>query len=429
MPLSIRRMLTLHEDSSLNKEEIWLKQAYSNIVYRLIESTLTTSSEFDPFAAKFMGIDSVEYDRFQYQAILETTSYFWASKGGRGTLLEKIIASLGNSCSSNGVTLSKIISIVLARVRSTAAYDNRNTSQPVIKNNIKKLKFDLMNIIGDRLIILELKNRVDSGGTAAREESLGKKFLTICRTIEHEDKIFSYHQRDYDLADLLTTLGINKVELCMGLLFDIHGKEATIDADRSDGFYNSSKTHMKNYTNEKHVDINIEFDQSRLQLRFKKSSLLVSMEMLYGNEVIQKFSSQKYYLNNLLEKVFSKSWDDMWLTFNIAISQRASLLRDSKNYIIQIKNLKENDQYFSGIFTKFCVHSLDSEVLTEVVQYLLRKLKLTIPSASTNGDISYLADCLYAFASYIITRSKLIKSKKKMVDISTDINKEVLARG
>ncbi len=47
-------MLTLHKDSTLNKEEIWLKEAYTNIVYRLIESTLTTSSEFDPFAAKFM---------------------------------------------------------------------------------------------------------------------------------------------------------------------------------------------------------------------------------------------------------------------------------------------------------------------------------------------------------------------------------------
>jgi hypothetical protein len=43
----------------------------------------------------------------QYQALLETTSYFWASKGGRGSLLEKIITLLGNSYSANGATLSK----------------------------------------------------------------------------------------------------------------------------------------------------------------------------------------------------------------------------------------------------------------------------------------------------------------------------------
>lgn len=35
-----------------------------------------------------MGIDSVEDDKFCYRAVLEITSYFWASKGGRGTLLE-----------------------------------------------------------------------------------------------------------------------------------------------------------------------------------------------------------------------------------------------------------------------------------------------------------------------------------------------------
>jgi hypothetical protein len=158
-----------------------------------------------------------------------------------------------------------------------------------------------VNIIDDRLIILELKNRVDSGGTAAREESLSKKFLSICRTIENQDKIFRYNERDYDFAELLTTLGINKIELCMGLLFNIHGKEATIDSDRSDGFYSSSKTHMKNYANESHEGINVEFDQSRLRLFFKKRSLLVSIEMVYGNEVIQKFSSQKYKLQNLMD--------------------------------------------------------------------------------------------------------------------------------
>ena len=31
----------------------------------------------------------------------------------------------------------------------------------------------------------------------------------------------------------------------------------------------------------------------------------------------------KYYLDNLMEKVFSKSWDDIWLTFDVAISQHA----------------------------------------------------------------------------------------------------------
>jgi hypothetical protein len=209
----------------------------------------------------------------------------------------------------------------------------------------------------------------------------------------------------------------------MGFLFDIHGKEATVEADRLHGFYSSSKTHMKNYANEPHLDINIDFDQSKLRLCFKKRSLLVSVEMLYGNDVIRKFSSQKYHLNNLMEKVFSKSWDDVWLTFKVAISQRETLLTGRKNYITQINELKEKDEYFNVIFDKFCSHSLDINILTELVQYVLRKLNLTEPSGSR------ISDCLYAFASYIITKSKLIKSKRKTVDISPDVNKAVLTRG
>jgi hypothetical protein len=96
---------------------------------------------------------------------------------------------------------------------------------------------------------------------------------------------------------------------------------------------------------------------------------------------------------------------------------------------MQIKNLKEVDEYFNSIFSKFCTNSLDPEMLTELVQYVISKLDSPTSSAATNEDIGYLADCVYAFASYIISRSELIKSKKKMTDISIDINKEVLAKG
>jgi hypothetical protein len=75
--LSIRSMLTLRDDSTLNTEEIWLKKAYSNILMNLIQATITsnTSSEFDPFISKYVGIDSVKYNKFEYQALLEVTSF------------------------------------------------------------------------------------------------------------------------------------------------------------------------------------------------------------------------------------------------------------------------------------------------------------------------------------------------------------------
>lgn len=44
-----------------------------------------------------------------------------------------------------------------------------------------RLKFDLLNVIDDRLVFLEIKNRVDSGGTAAREEALAKNISRYVR--------------------------------------------------------------------------------------------------------------------------------------------------------------------------------------------------------------------------------------------------------
>ena len=174
---------------------------------------------------------------------------------------------------------------------------------------------------------MELKNRVDSGGTAAREEALSKKFFSLCRIIENGEKIFVYHGKEYDFGELLSILGINRVEMCLGLLFNTSGEEATIDADKSKGFYSSSKTHMKNYADEQHPTVKVLFDESKLSLFFKTDVLSVFIDMVYGSEVIQRFTSKQHRLSKLMENVFSKSWDDIWLAFNIAISERAMLLR------------------------------------------------------------------------------------------------------
>jgi hypothetical protein len=215
----------------------------------------------------------------------------------------------------------------------------------------------------------------------------------------------------------------------MGLLFNINGKEATINADRLHGFYSSSKTHMKNYLNELHDNVNdLKFDESKLSLSFKKHSLLISIEMLYGDDVIQRFSSKNYRLTKLLEKVFSKSWDDIRLVFSIAISQRAMLLRNRRNYMTQLKDFKENDERFRTLFDGLCNDSSDSKTLSNLVEYIQDKLDISNPSLhSSIKDNSYLADCLYAFASYIISKNYLVKAKKNMLHIKTDLNKGALS--
>ena len=69
-------MLLLQNLSTLNREEIWLRSAYANIVSNLLEYAKDPSSNIDPFAAKFMGIDTVENSMEEYRAFMEVTSYF-----------------------------------------------------------------------------------------------------------------------------------------------------------------------------------------------------------------------------------------------------------------------------------------------------------------------------------------------------------------
>jgi hypothetical protein len=77
------------------------------------------------------------------------------------------------------------------------------------------------------------------------------------------------------------------------------------------------------------------------------------------------------------------------------------LLKNGRNHITQIKNLKENDEQFSTFVDRFCNDSSDPKMLSYLVEYIQEKLDLldlSLPSSTM--DNSYLADCLYAFASY-----------------------------
>jgi hypothetical protein len=343
-----------------------------------------------------------------YQALLEVTSYIWASKGGRGALLEKIIASLGGPYSSHNLSLTRLINILSSKNNSSKRSDRLKW---LIKTDIKKMKFDMVNIVNDTLIIFELKNRVDSGGTAARQEAL-TKLITICKTIEDEKRIFVHNSIEYDFEETLLLLGIRKMEMHMGLLYNLYGKEATIADDRKDGFYSSSKTRLKEYANEDHLAAQVTLDENTLRLYLQKGKLLVSVGMLYGNDVINSFTGKQSSLDIIMEKVFSKSWDDIWLVLNLAISQRATLLEYKKNQITEIKRLKENDQEFNTIYKRFCDKPSDPVVLRDIVNSIQSKADFSeIPEISR--DDTYLADCLYAFASYSVSKSIISKSKVK----------------
>lgn len=408
MPIEGRRMLLLQNPSSLTKEESWLRDAYSNIVSNLVDVTIDPSPRFDPLSAKFMGLDSVQYNKNEYQAFMEVTSYFWGSKGGRGALLEKIVASAGGSTAANGMPLSQIPQWVASTKRI------KEIKQWKVTGSAPRLKFDLLNIIDNRLVFLEIKNRVDSGGTAAREEALAKKYLTLCEKIQNGVKVFVGDGNEMDIAQVFLSLGIEKVEMHAGFLFDSDGNEATIESDRSRGFYAQSRRLLEDYYNRQNhrFSVKLVFDESLQHLSFEKDGLAVSVDLLYGSDVTRKFTHDQASLSKVLDKVFTRKWDDIWLSLNVAIFERGLLLGHGTNHMKELKlMLEHNNPEFKTHYNKFVANQDDVNSLSKCVQIAKENkdiLKIPYNSSSEADSLDVrLADCICVYAAAHNTHKKV----------------------
>lgn len=399
-----RKMLLLQDPYTLNREEAWLREAYANIVSNLLEYATDPSSNIDPFAGKFMGLEAVEENKFYYRAFMEVTSYFWGSKGGRGALIEKIVAAAAGTAAANGILFSKIPEWV-ASVKSLSEIKEwkANGSDP-------KLKFDLLNVIGDRLVFLEIKNRVDSGGTAAREEALAKKFLKLAEMIQNGVPVYIGDGVDMDIAQAFLGLGIKKLEMHAGFLFNSKGEEATIDDDRTKGFYGQSKRLLEEYfkRHNNRFSVKLAYDEKSQKLSFEKDGLSVTIDLLYGSNVTKSFTLEQLDLGKVMNKVFRKKWDDIWLAVNMAIGQRTLLLENGKNIIneMDLSLTKNADPDFIANYDKFVAIPTDTRSLTECVRILKEKMR---PSAVAEKDV---ADCVYVYAAVHYPYKKFKSSVK-----------------
>jgi hypothetical protein len=412
-------MLLLQKPSKLTKEESWLREAYANIVLNLIQFTITAPPVFDPFSSKFYGLESVQYNKYDYQAFLEVTSYFWASKGGRGSLLEKVIAVESGPNSANGVRLAKIPKLL------QSSKGIKEGSQWQLARSVENLKFDLVNVVDNRLMFLEIKNRVDSGGTGAREEVLAKKFLALCKIIQDGEKVFvKNNTTEMDITQTLLEHGITELEMHAGFLFNKDGSEATIESDKAKakGFFGASRSLLtKFYEKQNHrFSVKLAYDKTLLRLSFEKDGLVVSVDHLYGSDVTRKFTRRQLALSEVLRNVFTRNWDDIWLALNLARSERALLLESDTNHIKVIKNIKETEpdnSDFAIHFKRFSDDQEDIQSLSECVRILKEKdkiRKLPIPSSSVADSLdTQLADCIYVYAAYTSPKKVKYTSLKK----------------
>ncbi|WP_337863308.1 hypothetical protein [Nitrososphaera sp.] len=383
----------------MSREESWLREAYANIVSNLTAFATDPASTFDSFSANFMGLDSIESGKYRYRALMEVTSYFWGSKGGRGALLEKVLASAGGATAVNGMRLSKIPEWI-ASIKGSA-----EIKEWKVTGSDPKLKFDLLNVIGNRLVFLEIKNRVDSGGTAAREESLAKKFLKLAEMIQNGVPVYIGDGVEMDIAQALLGLGIKRLEMHTGFLFSVDGKEATIDDDKSKGFYTQSKRLMEEYyrKHNNRFSVKLTYDANTQQLSFEKDGLSVIIDLLYGNDVTKNFTHERAALVNVLDKVFRKKWDDIWLSVDLAISQRSLLLETGSNIINEIRLVlseKPNSNFVAN-YGKFTATPDDIQSLEACIRIIRHRMDLQKRNSVPKTDMrdQEIADCIYVYAA------------------------------
>ena len=181
-----RNLLCIKNKEKLELGEVLLYEPYKKILKKFIKlATDVKEQDFDPVAKVYNGLLSVPAEiKEYYEALLGVTSYYQHSQGGRGKYIEKKIASAFENCSLN-IKLSELPlwleHPLLHKIKGVFTLNRLNIKDKEIirslpwkwiGNKNKDVSTDVGTILKNEktMVLVEIKNRIDSGGSAARRE-------------------------------------------------------------------------------------------------------------------------------------------------------------------------------------------------------------------------------------------------------------------
>jgi len=217
MRIKKRNLLCIKRREGLDLGHMLLYNPYKNMLQNFVELMINPKAiEFDPVSKVFSGLESVSEDvKHYYEALLGVTSYYQASKGGRGKYIEKKLSSIIETCSLD-IKLSELPIwltypllhrkkgiFTLQELSSEEKSILRRTEWDWLGSKEDEETIDLGNIFKEGVVFVELKNRVDSGGTAARREIWNKKFKTFLTLISNtQKKLYRKNSYTFSLIEL-----------------------------------------------------------------------------------------------------------------------------------------------------------------------------------------------------------------------------------
>jgi hypothetical protein len=408
-----RNILSVKKKENLDIGKILLYEPYKNILVNFKKlSTNVNAKDFDPVAKVYDGLLSVPSDiREYYEALLGVTSYYHHSQGGRGKYIEKKIASLFETCSLD-IELSKFpFWLEHPTIHKKKGIFTQQGLSPDEKKILRTIEWDWLgdrdvstdvgSIIQDEgsVVLVELKNRVDTGGTAGRREIwTSEKFGIFVEYFKSNKKLFRKSDREYSLPELLESFKIKTFEIYIGVLFDTGDRPATVESDKTNGFYSSSKQgfqYLQNLVKESSTIkiINEDPENLQMELGLNYSNLKVKIGALYGDEITLKLFRKSLPVSNLL----LLRYDDIWLSLLITIEERAILLKHQKNFTTTFLDLLSRDRDLRIKYDAVINSECGETELNAIVDYLLNKYAIIfedkmLPAGKNKAE--YLADVI-----------------------------------
>jgi len=207
-----RNLLCVKTKERLELGQILLYEPYKNILIKFKELCINVNAkDFDPVAKVYNGLLSVPAEiREYYEALLGVTSFYQHSQGGKGKYIEKKLASSFETCSLN---------IEINRLPFWLEYPQLHKKKGIFtqqglsseeKKTFRTIEWDWIgdrdvsvdvgSIIKDenRIVLIEIKNRVDTGGTAGRREIwTSEKFGIFVEYLDSNRKLFRKKEKEF----------------------------------------------------------------------------------------------------------------------------------------------------------------------------------------------------------------------------------------
>ena len=419
MAVKKRNLLCLKRKENLDLGHLLLYEPYKNMLLKFVELAINPkATEFDPISRAFSGLESVSEDiKHYYESLLGVTSYFQASKGGRGRYIEKKISSVMKTCSLD-IKLSELpIWFTYTDLYRKKGILTMNGLTNEEKSKLRRIdwdwigdrdeKIDLGNFLSDKntVILVELKNRVDSGGTSARREIWTKKFRTILDLLSNINrKLYREGDKQFSLVELIRHFDVRNIEIYIGILFNVDGKLANKHSDKAKGFYSSSEEGYRDLKRQIDSLNNIEikeesYDNLSLILCIKDfENISIKFGVLYGNEVPKTLFRREYSISDLL----ILRYDDIWLSLLTVINERTFLLKFRTNYMTIFKDIIRRDWKVRKLYDEFITSEGTESSLNKLVNYLLKNRQNDFPTClfpSQRQRDEYMADVVQILGS------------------------------